>query len=498
MTNRANDLDLIWASKGEATDPDLDTEHPIFQPNKYLKGWIVEKEPHQWQNFLYQITDQKLEIQAEEQFFEWESDIEYAPMAVARNNGKIYINASGMVSQNVEPKDNPNFWFEVLGVTADDVNAARNFLQKTLDDHLAADNPHNDNIHDIGGYEKEEIDKFFNDENDPRTIRYHVKQTGKVHSETPKQLGTLPVAGGTFTGDVAFAGGVNLGANGNTIVDATSVKLGNSAGALYLNKDGSVKQAFANASDRYDVTTVANFQQQQRAVNFLFALPVPRTEVDFRKSFSSMTIGNHRIESSVNPVMSYKGWQIADGFTIYNLDYAIARTDLVEYYVNDVFRRVVVDSTVNISGGADLKAIAQRIAPDATHIQRVVVYPQLNKYQKANLLPKFASLHVQNDTSNNPGTAWYISKIDNNLYEMPNATAPKGAQYIGVFQMDANGVRGGRIDNTAVWTTSDSSVVNISSVSSSGQAIVGIQKAGTAVLTVKWNGFVAQVTITAK
>lgn len=498
MTNRAKDLNLIWAENGEATDPDLDVDHPIFQPNKYLKGWIVEKEPHQWQNFLYQITDQKLQIQAEEQVLEWESDIEYAPMAAARNDDKIYINASGLVSKNVEPKSNPQFWFEVLGTTAEEINTARDFLQKILDDHLAADNPHNDNIHDIGGYEKEEIDDFFGDDTDPRTISYHVKQKGKVHGETPKQVGTLPVAGGIFTGDVKYLGGVSLGSNGNVIVDGTAVKIGNAAGSIFLNKDGTATHALATDAARYEITTKSNFQRHQRAVNFLFSLPTPRTEVDFRSAFSSMTVGNHRIESTKDPVMSYKGWQIDDGFTIYNLDYVIPRTDLVEYYVNDVFRRVVVDSTVSVPGSADLKAIAQRIAPDATHIQRVVVYPQLNKYQKATLLPKYPSLMIQNDTSNTPGTAWYISKIDTNLFEMPNATAPKGSQYIGVFQWGADDVRGSRIDSTAVWTTSNADVVKISSVTSSGQAVISILTAGVAVLTVKWNGMAAQVTITAK
>lgn len=498
MTNRAKDLNLIWAENGEVTDPDLDVDHPIYQPGKYLKGWKVEKEPHQWQNFLYQITDQKLEIQAEEQLFEWESDIEYAPMAATRSGDKIYINASGLVSKNVDPKDNPQFWFEVLGTTAQDINNARNFLNKVLGDHLTADNPHNDNIHDIGGYEKEEIDDFFGDDTDPRTISYHVKQKGRVHGETPKQVGTLPVSGGTFTGDVQYLGGVSLGPNGNTIVDGTAIKLGNSAGSIFLNKDGTATHALASDASRYEITTDDNFERHQRQINYLFALPVPRTEVDFRKAFSSMTIGNHYITSNVDPVMSEKGWQIADGFTIYNLDYTIARTDLVEYFVNDVFRRVIVDSTVNISGGADLKAIAKRIAPDATHIQRVVVYPALNKYQKATLLPKYASLLIQNDTSNNPGTAWYISKIDTNLFEMPNATAPKGSQYIGVFQWGADDVRGGRIDSTAVWTTSNPDVVKISNTTSSGQAIVSILAAGTAVLTVKWNGMTAQVTITAK
>ena len=81
---------------------------------------------------------------------------------------------------------------------------------------------------------------------------------------------------------------------------------------------------------------------------------------------------------------------------------------------------------------------------------------------------------------------------------MPNATAPKGSQYIGAFQWSADDVRGGRLDSTAVWTTSDDTVVKIGSVSSSGQAVVSILKAGVAVLVCKWGGMVAKLTITAK
>ena len=51
----------VWASSttSEVTDPDLDVNHPGGQGGnqKYEKGWIVEKEPHQWANFIYNSID---------------------------------------------------------------------------------------------------------------------------------------------------------------------------------------------------------------------------------------------------------------------------------------------------------------------------------------------------------------------------------------------------------------------------------------------------------
>lgn len=499
MTNRVGNLSQIWAENGTATDPDLDTTHPIYQPGKYAKGWIVEKEPHQWQNFLYQVSDLKNQIAASEQVAEWDASLTYSISAVTRKGDDLYVNVSGTTLTGKDPATEAG-WSLVIGVDADAVNTAEQTLNNKITTHLDADNPHNDNIHAIGGYEKEEIDDFLGSSTDPRTIVYHENVTGKVaHAETPAQVGTLPVGGGTFTGDVAFDGGITIGP-GSFQKDGPDLKMSNAGGSIIMEADGDSVYGEDATGNRSEITTVANFQRQQRAVNNLFALPQSIIEVDFRAgSLSCMGIGRHTIDGgSKTPKMSDKGWEIEAGFSITGLEFNIPRTDLIEYYAGDVFRRTLVESTVPLVGSLDLKDIMTRIAPDATHVQRIVVWPALNKYQKSTLLPKYTSLFLQNDTSNSPGTAWYVSKVDTNIFEMPNATAPKGAQYIGAFLYSADDVRGGRIDNTAVWTTSDDTVVKIGSVSSSGQAVVSILKAGVAVLVVKWGGMVAKLTITAK
>ncbi|WJN64530.1 putative tail fiber protein [Erwinia phage Papaline] len=498
MTNRVGFISNIWAENGVATDPDLDTTHPIYQPGKYAKGWIFEKEPHQWQNFLYQTSDLKNQIIASEQFPEWDVALTYSINAVIRKGDDFYVNVSGVALKGKDPATDAG-WSKLIGVDADAVNTAEQTLNTKIMNHLNADNPHNDNIHSIGGYEKQEIDDFLGSPTDPRTIIYHENIVGKsAHSETPAQVGTLPVGGGTFTGDVAYDGGVMIGP-GSFQQDGPDLKMSNAGGSIIMEAGGNAIYGEDSTGSRNEITTVANFQRQQRAVNYMFSLPQSIADVDFRAgSLSSMGTGTYTIDGGTKaPKMSAKGWEIEAGFLITGMEFNIPRTDLIEYYAGDVFRRILVESTVPLVGAQDLKDIMTRIAPDATHVQRIVVWPSLNKYQKSTLLPTYASLFLQNDTSNSPGTAWYVSKIDTNIFEMPNATAPKGSQYIGAFQMSANGVRGARIDGTAVWTTSDDTVVKIGSVSNSGQAVVSILKAGTAVLVCKWGGMAAKVTITA-
>lgn len=91
-----------------------------------------------------------------------------------------------------------------------------------------------------------------------------------------------------------------------------------------------------------------------------------------------------------------------------------------------------------------------------------------------------------------------MSKVDNTHYQMPDATAPKGAQYIGVFIWDgATDKRGPRAGADVKWTTSDSAIVKLGETTDSGQAIISILKAGTATLTASLGDMTSYLTITA-
>jgi len=107
------------------------------------------------------------------------------------------------------------------------------------------------------------------------------------------------------------------------------------------------------------------------------------------------------------------------------------------------------------------------------------------------------TIFIQNDSNTNPTSLWYITQIDATHYAMPNATAPKGWQYLGAFLVDgATGVRGGRADG-AVWTFSDPEMVQHITTSAAGQAAVSILKAGTCTLTVTLRDMVSTLVINA-
>ena len=107
------------------------------------------------------------------------------------------------------------------------------------------------------------------------------------------------------------------------------------------------------------------------------------------------------------------------------------------------------------------------------------------------------TIFIQNDSNTNPASLWYINQVDATHYAMPNATAPKGWQYLGAFLVDGkSGVRGGRADG-AVWTISNPSMVQHITTSAGGQAAVSILTAGTCTLTVTLRDMVSTLVITA-
>lgn len=107
-------------------------------------------------------------------------------------------------------------------------------------------------------------------------------------------------------------------------------------------------------------------------------------------------------------------------------------------------------------------------------------------------------LFLQNDTATNRTSPWYVKKLNNENYTMPNAKAPKGSQYIGVFIREVSTDSTiSRADSTAIWTSTDSSVVKIHSITSSGQAIINISAPGVSTLKVTWKNLSSSLIITA-
>jgi hypothetical protein len=108
------------------------------------------------------------------------------------------------------------------------------------------------------------------------------------------------------------------------------------------------------------------------------------------------------------------------------------------------------------------------------------------------------TIFIQNDSNKSPTSPWCVTQVDTTHYVMPNATAPKGWQYLGAFIIDGQtGLQTGRADG-AVWTISNPSMVQHISTSAAGQAAVSILTAGTCTLTVTLRDMVSTLVITAK
>jgi len=112
--------------------------------------------------------------------------------------------------------------------------------------------------------------------------------------------------------------------------------------------------------------------------------------------------------------------------------------------------------------------------------------------------PPADTIFIQNDSNKTPTSPWFVTQIDGTHYTMMNATAPKGWQYLGAFLVSGEtGAQIGRADG-AVWTISNSSMVQHISTSAGGQAAVSILTAGTCTLTVTLRNMVSTLVITAK
>lgn len=194
----------LWASSplAQVTDPDLDAHHPggTGGEGKYAAGWIPEKEPHQWINFIYGAQDEIL----------------YQGMAVGGMPRDPTINyKSGAISLDNEvwktaTKDTPapNDWEEVAAgnslasftswetSTANTLNAHKSIMGPT-------GNAHDTTIAQAGGYDKQEADVKSTAIN--VGIEAHKSRTDNPHNVSHTQVNCLPASlGGNFTGIVNF------------------------------------------------------------------------------------------------------------------------------------------------------------------------------------------------------------------------------------------------------------------------------------------------------
>lgn len=379
MTQRLK-FNFPWAQDGDVKDPDLDTSAPSFIENRYADvGWEVEKPPNEWQNFLSQISDLKIISLLFSGVAEFDSSVTYQVGAVSSLDGVIRVNtATG--------------WEEVLNLKKVDYLNDISNLKSIYDGHLAATNPHKDTVDTIVNktYSKSAIDDAFGSKTDPRTIVYHKLQTGRVHQETPQQLGTLPTSGGKFSGPVSLTGGMKFGTNISIRMNPGNGRIEMRTGNRILSIDalGNVLWSMVGGAE-YPVMTELNYSEFQIRWGNRFALPTPYLKMDFSRSINDgSSVRDWTITTTGTPVFHPSGGLKIDdnNVTFSEFDITIPTT-IVALTRNSAGKLGRGNSDAPSGVYTSLNTLLTNLGvSDATYIVSITCYPTLTAYQKSMLV----------------------------------------------------------------------------------------------------------------
>ena len=383
MTNRLQ-FQFPWAQDGAVEDPDLDTTAPSYIPDRYQTvGWKAEKPPNEWQNFLSQISDLKiisLLINGIQPFDD--SITTYVTGSMASFSGVPKVLVDGV-------------WEELLGQDSVGFLASVAALDQIYKGHMAVTNPHQDTIKTLvgGGYTKSETDVAFNSPTDPRTIVNHMALVGKVHMETPQQVGTLPIAGGTFTGPVGMANGTQLifGTDlyvaFNTDTGRTEIRVGNRT--LSIDTGGNVWWRTIGG-ETYQVLVEDVYPGFQIRWGNRFALPQPYLDMNITKTLNdASSIGGWTVSTSATPVFqAVDGGLRVDNNTVTFGGFQIAAPGTFVVYAMDgtgkKLRAIVDAPSGNYTSMSTL--LTNLGLTNATYVSRITYYPILTAYNKSMLV----------------------------------------------------------------------------------------------------------------
>lgn len=379
MTQRLK-FNFPWAQDGEVKDPDLDTTAPSFIENRYANlGWEAEKPPNEWQNFLSQISDLKIISLLFSGIAEFDSSVTYQVGAVSSLNGVVRIYT-------------PTGWEEVMDLKrVDYLNDVSN-LKSLYDNHLAATNPHKETVDTITDktYSKTDIDNAFGSATDPRTIVYHKLQTGRVHQETPQQIGTLPTSGGKFSGPVSLLGGMKFGTNITIQMNPGNGRIEMRAGNRILSIDalGNVLWSIVGGAE-YPVMTELNYSEFQIRWGNRFALPLPYLDMNITKTLNdASSINGWTISTSAAPVFqAVDGGLRVDNNTVTFEGFQNAAPGTFVVYAMDGTGkklRAIVDAPSGNYTSMDT-LLTNLGLTNATYVSRITYYPRLTAYNKSML-----------------------------------------------------------------------------------------------------------------
>lgn len=396
MTKRLK-YDLYWAQGGSAIDPDLDTTAPSYVSNRYAGlGWKSEKPPEEWQNFLTQISDEKIISLLYSGIAYWDASVTYPIGALTKfgTTGEILYTkvSAGTASQN--PSVATSGWSILIDPTATGFNNLVAGLNTKLSNHLAASNPHKDTVNTLvdKSYVKTDVDNFFGSPTNPSTIVYHMLQMGQsVHGETPAQVGTLPVSGGTFTGPVVFEDDAILQVSPSQIVHLNKstaiLEIANSTVSIGI--DGSGRVWIATSTGQSEVMLESNYTAMNIKTGYAFALPQPLAVIDVSGgSLSQVGCSPVQLLTTADAVFDpIKGLALSP-YTLTALGINFTSVPTTAYIVG--YNAAGLQSELKNSGQSEYNNLGRYLTNTTsskfTHLKSIVIYPSLTAYQMSTLV----------------------------------------------------------------------------------------------------------------
>lgn len=213
----------VWATDGVVVDPDLDGSHPSGTggAGKYSLGWIVEKEPHQWANFIYQAQTSTMATAATHGLLP-ASYVSYKVGSVSWYSDRMCVVADGR-------------WHESF--------ATYSYAEAT----------------GLLGYWSSSLTQHKDNRQNP-------------HENTAIQVGTIPSVGGVFTGEVNYSTILRVvGAVFYSPVPTRDVFV-NAQGKGFVAKDVA---SYTNGTNIFDLYLDNSFLEHDLEVERLFVTPQP-------------------------------------------------------------------------------------------------------------------------------------------------------------------------------------------------------------------------------
>jgi hypothetical protein len=265
-------LGRLWAQSGKRVDPGVE---------KYKQGWTAEIPPFETLNHLQYQIDLALLAQTERGAPEWGNDVAYYKGALAWDNTdeKIYIAKVANPSRSLVPSANLSQWEpSAIQISTNAYEAAN----ARFDAHVAdVSNPHKVTAAQAGTYTKAQIDTKVSAIKSNTDA--HKADKNNPHGTTAAQIGAVPIAGGTYTGDVTFnttETKINPGA-GDHAISADTTFFGLRFGTFRLGIDKATGRAVIKSGSTADfLMNEAEYVEKRRAVEGEYAVPSPDCWID--------------------------------------------------------------------------------------------------------------------------------------------------------------------------------------------------------------------------